>query len=219
MNQPTRRTVDVSNLRGILAVAALALILALAWWWTGRSEELIELPRQTPQTPIADVPPTPSPTTSTSDQLTPIDEEISVDEQLFVDVRGAVKQRGIQRLAAGSRVLDAIEQAGGMRSGHGYGEVNLARPLVDGEQIWVGKTSRIEDGVAGANIAPETSVVNVNTADVVQLQELDGVGEVLAERIVTWRTEQGPFRAVEDLVQVPGIGDQTLAGFRDAVTI
>ncbi len=219
MNQPTRRTVDVSNLRGILAVGALALILALAWWWTGRSEETIELPRQTPQTPIADVPPTPSPTTSTSDQLTPIDEEISDDEQLFVDIRGAVKQRGIQRLAVGSRVLDAIEQAGGMRSGHGYGEVNLARPLVDGEQIWVGRTSRIEDGVTGANIAPETSVVNVNTADVVQLQELDGVGEVLAERIVTWRTEQGPFRAVEDLVQVPGIGDQTLAGFRDAVTI
>ena len=219
MNQPTRRTVDVSNLRGILAVAALALILALAWWWTGRSEELIELPRETPQTPIADVPSTPSPTTSTSDQLTPIDEEISVDEQLFVDVRGAVKQRGIQRLAAGSRVLDAIEQAGGMRSGHGYGEVNLARPLVDGEQIWVGKTSDIEGGAASANIAPETSVVNVNTADAVQLQELDGVGEVLAERIVTWRTEQGPFQAVEDLVQVPGIGDQTLAGFRDAVTI
>ena len=219
MNQPTRRTVDVSNLRGILAVAALALILALAWWWTGRSEELIELPRETPQTPIADVPSTPSPTTSTSDQLTPIDEEISVDEQLFVDVRGAVKQRGTQRLAAGSRVLDAIEQAGGMRSGHGYGEVNLARPLVDGEQIWVGKTSDIEGGAASANIAPETSVVNVNTADAVQLQELDGVGEVLAERIVTWRTEQGPFQAVEDLVQVPGIGDQTLAGFRDAVTI
>ena len=219
MNQPTRRTVDVSNLRGILAVAALALILALAWWWTGRSEELIELPRQTPQTPIADVPQKPSPTTSTSDQLTPIDEEISDDEQLFVDVRGAVKQRGIQRLAAGSRVLDAIEQAGGMRSGHGYGEVNLARPLVDGEQIWVGKTSDIQGGAASANIAPETSVVNVNTADAVQLQELDGVGEVLAERIVTWRTEQGPFQAVEDLVQVPGIGDQTLAGFRDAVTI
>ena len=219
MNQPKRRTVDVSNLRGILAVAALALILALAWWWTGRSEETIELPRQTPQASVVDVPPSPSPTMSTSDQVTPIGDEISEDEQLFVDVRGAVKQRGIQRLAAGSRVLDAIEQAGGMRSGHGYGEVNLARPLVDGEQIWVGKTSDIEGGAASANIAPETSVVNVNTADAVQLQELDGVGEVLAERIVTWRTEQGPFQAVEDLVQVPGIGDQTLAGFRDAVTI
>ena len=219
MNQPTRRTVDVSNLRGILAVAALALILALAWWWTGRSEEAIELPRQTPQASVVDVPPSPSPTMSTSDQVTPIGDEISKDEQLFVDVRGAVKQRGIQRLAAGSRVLDAIEQAGGMRSGHGYGEVNLARPLVDGEQIWVGKTSDIQGGAASANIAPETSVVNVNTADAVQLQELDGVGEVLAERIVTWRTEQGPFQAVEDLVQVPGIGDQTLAGFRYAVTI
>ncbi len=221
MSQPTRRSIDSSNLRGIAAVAALAILLAVAWWWTGRSTHPVEVPRQTVPSSMGDREPKPSSRTPTASDIvsTSSPEPLKEETEILVDVRGAVRQRGIQRLAAGARVLDAIEQAGGLRQGHSYGSVNLARPLVDGEQVRVGKIGETSANPADPVDAAESAVVNINSANALQLQELDGIGEVIAERIVSWRDEQGPFRSVDDLIQVPGIGDLTLAGFRDAVTV
>lgn len=139
-----------------------------------------------------------------------------------VDVAGKVRRPGIAVLPPGSRVVDAVEAAGGARRGVDLASLNLARPLVDGEQILVGVS--VPAGVVGslgATPGPgETGpLVNLNTADLAALETLPGVGPVTAEAIASWRTEHGGFTAVEELLEVDGIGDATLAEIAPHVTI
>ncbi len=141
-----------------------------------------------------------------------------------VDIRGAVRAPGPRELPAGSRVIDAVNAAGGLESGRRYGPLNLARVLTDGEQIRVGHADTaqpVEPATAAPSVGPgsPTGLINLNTADAVTLEELDGVGPVLAAAIVEWRTTNGPFGSVDDLLDVSGIGDATLAGMRDEVTV
>lgn len=142
--------------------------------------------------------------------------------EVTVDVAGKVRRPGIAVLPPGSRVVDAVEAAGGARRGIGLASLNLARPLVDGEQILVGVP--VPAGVVGslgATPGPgETGpLVNVNTADLTTLETLPGVGPVTAAAITSWRTEHGGFTAVEELLEVDGIGDATLAEIAPHVTI
>lgn len=143
------------------------------------------------------------------------------DAELTVDVAGRVRRPGIAVLPAGSRVVDALEAAGGARSGVDLTALNLARPLVDGEQIVVGVPAPA--GVAASVGAPGGDaagpLVNLNTADETTLETLPGVGPVTAAAIVGWRTEHGGFTAVEELLEVDGIGDATLAEIAPHVTI
>ena len=146
--------------------------------------------------------------------------------EVVVDVVGRVRRPGIAVLPAGSRVVDALKAAGGTRPGVRTDSLNLARPLTDGEQIVVGSRSRT--GTAGrvrrdARVRPTGGVtdgsVNLNTADQVALETLPGVGPVTAAAILQWRTEHGGFTAVEELLEVSGIGDATLAEIAPHVTI
>jgi competence protein ComEA len=120
-------------------------------------------------------------------------------------------------------VVDAVEAAGGARRGVDLATLNLARPLVDGEQILVGVS--VPTGVAGslgsAHVAAGESgvLVNLNSADLAALETLPGVGPVTAQAIVDWRTENGGFTRVEELLEVDGIGDATLADIAPHVTI
>lgn len=144
---------------------------------------------------------------------------------LVVDVAGAVRRPGLQRLAAGSRVADAIRAAGGVRRGASTAGLNLARKLVDGEQVFVGApgvggaapggVSPGADGGAGGPPGP----VNLNTATVEQLDALAGVGPVTARRIVEWREAHGGFSSVDQLQEVDGIGERRLASLRGQVTV
>lgn len=139
-----------------------------------------------------------------------------------VDVAGKVRQAGIAVLPAGSRVVDALEAAGGARRGVDLASLNLARPLIDGEQILVGLP--VPAGVVGSlGTAPGPAdpgpLVNLNTADLAGLETLPGVGPVTADAIVSWRTDHGGFTAVEELLEVDGIGDATLAEIAPHVTI
>lgn len=142
-----------------------------------------------------------------------------------VDVRGAVRSPGLRELPAGSRVMDAVAAAGGLARGRAYGPVNLARVVTDGEQIRIGPSVPVamQPGTASAGgtatAAPAAALIDINSASAEQLEELDGVGPVLAGTIVQWRTDNGPFQTVEDLLDVSGIGDATLAGMRDQVTV
>ncbi len=126
-------------------------------------------------------------------------------------------------LDAGARVIDALEAAGGARPGVDLTSLNLARLLVDGEQIVVGVAA--PTGVAGAaacrsHRAPPTGpLVNLNTADQALLETLPEVGPVTAEAILAWRTEHGGFTAVDELLEVDGIGDATLATITPHVTV
>jgi len=144
--------------------------------------------------------------------------------QVVVDVSGKVREPGIVTLPPGSRVADALDSAGGPRPGAKLDTLNLARVLVDGEQIVVGLPPADRAGsaaVGSSGGAPDASVapVNLNAATQEQLESLPGVGPVTASAILEWRTEHGRFSSVDELLEVKGIGDATLADLRDRVTV
>lgn len=142
---------------------------------------------------------------------------------LIVHVAGWVQREGVYELPEGSRVIDALDAAGGARRGAELSAINLAAPLQDGQQVLVLKGGGApRDGGAGVAVAPEgpaTSLVNVNTASAEELETLPGIGEVLAATIIQYREEHGPFTSVDQLVDVSGIGEVTLEELRDLVTI
>jgi competence protein ComEA len=142
---------------------------------------------------------------------------------IFVDVAGWVRQPGVYEFATGQRVIDAIDAAGGARSGADLAALNLAAPLTDGTQILVPKAGAAPAGsgtaIPGAAGSVDGALVNINTASATELEALDGVGEVIAAAIVDYRTQNGPFTSVDQLEDVSGIGPSTMEGIRDSVTV
>jgi competence protein ComEA len=132
---------------------------------------------------------------------------------LEVHVGGWVIAPGVITVVDGAIVADAIKAAGGFRPGADTDAVNLAAPLSDGQQI-------IVPGPADeTGSAPSDGKVAINRASAEELDALPGVGPVLAERIVSHREEHGPFKTIEDLLQVSGIGESKLASIRDLVSL
>jgi competence protein ComEA len=140
---------------------------------------------------------------------------------VVVDVAGKVRRPGIVVLEPGARVVDALEAAGGARPGVSLAGLNLARVLVDGEQIVVGQ--RAPPGAAASVVgSPGTDpgvLVNLNSASATELDGLPGVGPVTAQAILDWRTEHGAFRSVDQLLDVDGIGEKTLEDLAPLVTV
>jgi competence protein ComEA len=140
--------------------------------------------------------------------------------KVVVDVTGKVRRPGIVVLRQGARVVDALRAAGGARPGVDLSGLNLARVLADGEQVAVGSPAgAIATGPVSASGAPMTGMVDLNTADETTLESLPEVGPVTAQAIITWRTEHGGYTAVDQLLDVDGIGDATLAKLTPYVTI
>lgn len=137
---------------------------------------------------------------------------------LIVDVAGWVRRPGVYDLAEGDRVIDALEAAGGARPDAILTSLNLAAPLTDGQQVLVPEPVRGPVPSEAAAGEDASGKININTADATQLETLSGIGEVLAERIIEHRESNGPFASVDDLLEVSGIGDATLAEFRDEIT-
>ena len=148
----------------------------------------------------------------------------SAGSQVVVHVYGKVRRPGVVGLPHGSRVADAIRAAGGVRPGAATGPLNLARKLVDGEQIAVGvrgsppAVPSPSPGAASGD-AGASGPLDLNTATVDQLDGLPGVGPVLAQRIVDYRTRHGGFRSVDQLQEVPGIGSRRFADLRSRVSV
>ncbi|GLW08576.1 hypothetical protein Misp01_37060 [Microtetraspora sp. NBRC 13810] len=141
----------------------------------------------------------------------------SPSPEVTVHVAGKVRRPGVVTLPGGARVKDAIAAAGGAKKAAATGTLNLARRLIDGEQIVVGAPGGgspppLADPMTGA-------VVDLNTATVEQLDLLPGVGEVLARRILDYREANGGFRSVEQLNDVSGIGDSKYADIKDKVRV
>jgi competence protein ComEA len=141
---------------------------------------------------------------------------------VVVDVAGKVRRPGVATLPAGSRVVDAIRQAGGARPGVDLTSLNLARVLTDGEQILVGVAPA--PGVAASassqpGASPGGALVNLNTATLDELDSLPGVGPVTAQKILDWRTAHGSFTAIDELLEVDGIGEKTLADMAPHLTL
>jgi competence protein ComEA len=181
-----------------------ALILVVGyWWWQGRTRPVVTLSDPVPAVSASAV----------SEALA----------EVTVHVRGRVARPGVVTLPAGSRVVDAIEAVGGVRAGASTGELNLARVLVDGEQVAVGVRTAGQSTSGGGpppmdatGDAPVT-LLDLNTATAAELEALPGIGPVLAQRIVQWREDNGTYSDVEILGEVTGIGDALMAQLRPLV--
>ncbi len=198
-----------AHLVGLAAVLAAA-VAATAWW------TLAATPSAVPA-PVARISPGPEPVGAPLPS--PSAAQAGAVTEVVVDVAGKVRRPGVTTLPAGSRVIDALKRAGGARHGVDLSTLNLARVLVDGEQILVGVAP--VGGAAGA-VPPApggTTLVNLNTGTLDQLDALPGVGPVTAQKIVDWRTTHGRFTAVDELLEVDGIGEKTFAEIAPHVTL
>lgn len=122
--------------------------------------------------------------------------------EITVDVKGNVNQPGVYTLPNDSRVIDAVEAAGGFTDSEDGQDVNLARRVTDGEMIVIGQNK-----------------INLNTADLQELKNLSGIGDVLAQRIIDYRTENGKFYSIEEIQQVQGIGKGMFEKIKNLITV
>jgi competence protein ComEA len=212
------------TVRALLVVVGVALVLTVLLFWRGwpRAVEVDAAGDRVAGSLLGSEDPSeasPRPAPSTSSSVV----------EIVVHVVGRVRRPGVVRLPPGARVADAVAAAGGLRAGTDPATVNLARALVDGEQVVVsaGHATAPDPGPNGGRSEPESSGgagasdvrLDLNTASAEQLEGLDGIGPVLAERIVTYRTDNGRFTSVDDLRQVSGIGPKIFAAISDQVRV
>jgi len=138
--------------------------------------------------------------------------------EIFVDVTGAVNKPGVYTLPANSRVIDAIKAAGDSAPGADLSTINLARTLSDGEQVFVDATVMNSAGTRVSKLV-RSGPININRATASQLDSLDGIGPVIAKRIIEYRKVNGPFLTTEDLQKVSGIGVAKFAQIKSKVRV
>ena len=143
---------------------------------------------------------------------------------IVVDVEGKVRRPGLVSLPQNSRVADAIQAAGGLLRGVSHANLNLAARVSDGQLILVGVVATVGVSGAGSNTSSGGSgnsamMVSLNSASASDIEQLPGVGPVLAGRIVSWRQTHGAFRSVDQLQEVPGIGPKVFANLRDFISL
>lgn len=143
---------------------------------------------------------------------------------ITIDVQGAVNHPGVYKLTIGSRVIDAIKAAGGVTKAGDPSDLNQARIIADGEQIYIyAKSSSSNTNSttkSTVKVKPKSSgFVLINRASTKEFEALDGIGPVLASRIVSYRKANGPFATIEDLLKVPGIGAGTLSKFKSKLRV
>ena len=143
----------------------------------------------------------------------------AVAKTILIHVAGKVKRPDVYPLLAGSRVSDAIKAAGGAQKGVDLGDINLARVLVDGEQVYVGYVAKANSSSSKSSKSRFTGVINVNRATKAEFDSLAGIGPVIASRIINYRNTNGPFLALDDLLKVSGIGSKTLERIRPRLSL
>ncbi len=207
------------NRRAVVAMVVLVVVvgaISLAWVFTSRPQPLT----------VQDNPVTATSTAAPS--TVPSGASGGTGGEVVVDVAGKVKHPGLYHLKPGSRVDDALKVAGGALRGVSTLNLNRAAKLTDGEQIVVGLDAAAAPapagsagaaavGGAGAAAAGGTGKVSLNTADLAALDALPGVGPVLAQHILDWRTTHGSFSKVDQLQDVSGIGPSKYAALKDLV--
>lgn len=142
---------------------------------------------------------------------------VSAPKEYLVHVAGAVRRPGVYRIGGDGRVIQAIRLAGGPTAGANLAGVNLAAPVNDGQQIVVPTRPTPQQQAAAAGVA--SGPISLSSASVEQLDTLDGIGPTLAARIVAWRDSHGGFQSIDQLGDVPGIGDTRLESLRPHLTL
>lgn len=200
----------------LIKVVAGILLLAIAFFFylgkeDGSAEIKVEEPsinalEEVPEETSAEPPPT---------------------AMIVVDVAGSVMTPAVVTLPEGSRVYEAIDLAGGLKGEADTTNISLAQTLSDGEKLYIPSKQEIKEGFVstGANVQMAASGnkqdarININTADSVTLQQLNGVGPSMAEKIIRYRNEQGKFNKIEDLKNVSGIGEKTFEKLKEKITV
>ena len=221
---------------GAAVLACVAVAAGVAWFRAGIAPSAsATAPTDVPAGTRSASRPAPSPTAPLAASTTTTTAALAA---IVVDVVGAVRAPGVVSLSANARVLDAIRAAGGATAGADLSRLNLASKLSDGARIAVPRVgaappavdpSAVSGGL-GAQVDPSSgglaptasgagAPIDVNTATVDQLEALPGIGPTLAAAIVQGRERYGPFRSVDELTRVPGIGDGRLSQLRDLVTV
>lgn len=180
--------------RGLAIIAALVLLISALFVARGSSQEVVAAP-------------------------IPLEIESVIEQMVMIDVAGAVVNPGVYSLPLNARVFEAIKAAGGLKKGADASDVNQARTLKDGEQIYIYPTSQPTSSSGTKKTVRKNGPIMINRASVREFESLDGIGPVLANRIVAFRKINGPFTAIEDLMKVPGIGSSTFAKFKEKLRV
>ena len=149
----------------------------------------------------------------------PVGSATAASDDIYVHLLGQVVRPGLYVLHDGDRAVDAVAAAGGFTPTADRSQLNLARPLVDGEQIVVPAVGAVPTASSASVGGASGGKVNLNSADETALETLPRVGPALAGRILDWRKKNGRFTSVEDLMSVTGIGQKTFDGLKDLVTV
>lgn len=155
----------------------------------------------------------------------------SKSAKIYVDISGAVKHPGVYQLTQGARLFDLLKQAGGLTEDAAIQTVNQAMIIQDQQKIIILTQAQAEslntESINNGNLEEksdgkspkEAGKININQADLTQLQQLSGIGEKKAQSIIDYRNENGSFKTIEDLAKVTGIGEKTVEKLRDSITI
>ncbi len=160
-------------------------------------------------------------------------EEKEVPKEIVVHITGAVQNEGIVKLKEGSRIIDAVEAAGGMTSDANLKMINLAYAIRDGQKIYIPRVSDLEEGV---EISGDTGIygtmdtemqidsnantkININTANKNQLTSITGIGESTANKIIQYREKNGKFKNIEEIKNVSGIGELKYNNIKDYICV
>ena len=179
----------------ILILAAVAVILGMSFYSLWQKNTVTETTSLKPPSAVS-----PQKTTETP----------------VIYISGAVNKPGVYKLPPQTRVLDAINAAGGLAPGADAAKVNLAQPVKDGLQIHVPLSGEKTQTSSNAKLS---GIININTADKTALEKLPGVGPSIAEKIIEYRSSAGSFKDVSDIKKVPGIGDTRFNQIKDKITI
>lgn len=188
--------------RGLLVIAIGAVILTIFFFLSSQTEAVPLLQDKS------------SPSANPSSQSSPPSKRV-----IYVDVAGKVRVPGVYQLPEGSRVIDAITIAGGLKLGVTTTHINLARILIDGEQVLILKEKYVAAPSSSGRRSIFTGKVSINSGTKAQFDSLPGIGPVIAQRIIDFRGKNGPFSTVESIKSVAGIGDAIFGQISQRLTL
>ncbi|MEI6867206.1 MAG: ComEA family DNA-binding protein [Actinomycetes bacterium] len=201
MNLPELADITPQQRKGLLIVAAAALLLGAFYLYLGQGQVIESASANTPPEIGQLVTPTPTPSATTL---------------LVIDVAGRVKHPGVYSVPTNSRAIDAIKAAGGALPGVDLSDINLAQYVVDGQQILVGHTilTTTAKGKSKSKFSTGAAIIPLNAATEAELDSLPGIGPVIAKRIIDYRMKNGPFTSLDQLRKVSGMGAAKYQGIK-----